>query len=68
MQKTCISAKIEAIKHLHAGFLLTVEQRRLPIGLYRAMFILTPLTSRDLILFLERNHHYVPMIYYRAFQ
>ena len=34
---SCISAKTEAVKQLHAVFLLTAEQRRRQIRLYRAM-------------------------------
>ena len=36
-EKSYKSAKIEAVKHLHAVFLLNAEQRRRPIRLYRAM-------------------------------
>ena len=34
---SCISAKIEAVKQLHAVFLLIAEQRRRQIRLYRAL-------------------------------
>ena len=52
-----ISAKIEAVKHLHAVFLLSAEQHRRPMILKRAVFILTTLTLRDSILLLECKLH-----------
>ena len=49
--KLYISAKIEAVKHLLAIFLLTAEHRRRPIRLKRAMFTLTSLMSRGYVNF-----------------
>ena len=36
-EKYYISAKVEAVKHLHAVFILNAEQRRRPFRLWRAM-------------------------------
>ena len=48
-EKSYISAKIEAVKHLFVVFLLTAELLRCPIRLLWAMSILTSMTSRDVV-------------------
>ena len=54
-EKSYRSAKIQAVKHLRAVFLLTAEQRRRPTRLKKDMFILTSLTSFGSMLLLKYN-------------
>ena len=51
-EKSYISAKIEAVNHLHAVFLLTAVQRRRPIRLQTAMvyFDVTNLACLDTVI------------------
>ena len=67
-EKSYISATIEAVKHLHAFFLLTAEHRRRPSDCKGpSWFILASLKPRDSMMLLEGKVNCVPMVYYRAF-
>ena len=51
-EKSYISTKNKAVKHLHAVFLLTAEQGGCPISLYKAMvyFDLTDVACLDVVI------------------
>ena len=69
-EKSNMSAKIEAVKYLHAVFLLTVEQRRRPIRLEKAKVYLGIIDVAWLDVVIGNIHvlHYAPMVCCRAFQ
>ena len=63
-----VSAKIQAVKHLHAVFMLFAEQRDVKSNCREPWFILTSLTLRGSMLLLEYKLNYAAMVYHRAFQ
>ena len=54
-EKSYISAKIKAVKHLHAVFLLNEEQCRRPISI-KSKFIMTSLMSRGSMVLWNVNY------------
>ena len=60
-KKSYKNAKKEAVKHLHAVFLLTAEQRRRQIRLQKAMvyFFVIEVVWLDVVM--KCKLHYIPM-------